>query len=258
MTCQYFTPGRGGSVIQNVTFVRHCQLTNSCLEHHPDVARDLGALSEVLGNTNRPFEAEVLLGRALAISEHVHGPTHPESIKYINNLAKILRSTNRLVESQAFYWRALMLALHSFEDGHPRLSVQLTNLASILTYRGQLALAEPLLRHALRMHERHAQIEHTSIAAVLDNLTGVLRRSGRISEAELAGRRVVRVFALFRDSSGFDHPQAQYSLRQYVDVLRELGHDDEEIRRRVTAAAKQPLEPLSPELDRSREGQIRE
>ena len=45
---------------------------------HPDVARDLNNLAQLLQATNRLGEAEPLMRRALAIDEKSFGPEHPE------------------------------------------------------------------------------------------------------------------------------------------------------------------------------------
>jgi hypothetical protein len=54
---------------------------------HPDVARDLNNLGQLLRATNRPAEAEPLYRRALAILEKSLGPDHPWSVGARNNLA---------------------------------------------------------------------------------------------------------------------------------------------------------------------------
>ena len=44
---------------------------------HPNVARDLNNLAQLLQATNRLAEAEPLMRRALAIDEKSFGPDHP-------------------------------------------------------------------------------------------------------------------------------------------------------------------------------------
>ena len=45
---------------------------------HPDVARDLNNLAQLLQVTNRLGEAEPLMRRALEIDEKSYGPEHPK------------------------------------------------------------------------------------------------------------------------------------------------------------------------------------
>ncbi|MBL7033858.1 MAG: tetratricopeptide repeat protein [Candidatus Delongbacteria bacterium] len=51
---------------------------NSCGPNHPDVARDLHMLAELLRETNRKTEAELLIHRALKINEKYFGQNHPD------------------------------------------------------------------------------------------------------------------------------------------------------------------------------------
>ena len=57
---------------------------------HPNVARDLNNLAQLLQATNRLGEAEPLMKRALAIDEKSYGPEHPNVAIALNNLAPII------------------------------------------------------------------------------------------------------------------------------------------------------------------------
>ena len=56
---------------------------------HPDVARDLNNLAQLLQATNRLAEAEPLMRRALAIVEASFGSQHPNVAIHLNNLAQL-------------------------------------------------------------------------------------------------------------------------------------------------------------------------
>ena len=56
---------------------------------HPDVARDLNNLAQLLQDTNRLAEAEPLIRRALAIDEQSYGTDHPDVAIRLNNLAAV-------------------------------------------------------------------------------------------------------------------------------------------------------------------------
>ena len=76
---------------------------------HPDVARDLNNLAQLLQATNRLAEAEPLMRRALAIDEKSFGPDHPDVAIDLNNLAQLLQATNRLAEAEPLMRRALAI-----------------------------------------------------------------------------------------------------------------------------------------------------
>ena len=69
-------------------------------KEHPDVARDLNNLAQLLQATNRLAEAEPLMRRALAIDEQSYGKEHPNVAIRLNNLALLLQATNRLAEAE--------------------------------------------------------------------------------------------------------------------------------------------------------------
>ena len=68
--------------------------------NHPKVAAILNNLALVLRDTNRFSEAELLLRRALAITEKSLGPENPEMAVRLGNLAQLLHATKRLVEAE--------------------------------------------------------------------------------------------------------------------------------------------------------------
>ena len=66
---------------------------------HPNVARDLNNLAQLLQATNRLAEAEPLMRRALAIEEASYGREHPNVARALDHLAQLLQATNRLAEA---------------------------------------------------------------------------------------------------------------------------------------------------------------
>ena len=76
---------------------------------HPDVARDLNNLAQLLQATNRLAEAEPLMRRALAIDEKSYGPEHPKVATDLNNLAQLLQATNRLAEAEPLMRRTVLI-----------------------------------------------------------------------------------------------------------------------------------------------------
>jgi hypothetical protein len=89
---------------------------------HPDVARDLNNLAELLHDTDR--EAEPLFRRSAAIYEESLGQDHPLVGVALSNLAGLLRTTNRLAEAEPVALRALEILLRSSRaTGHEHLDL---------------------------------------------------------------------------------------------------------------------------------------
>ena len=87
---------------------------------HPDVARDLNNLAQLLQVTNRLAEAEPLMRRVIATVEKSFGPDHPNVAISNNNLAGLLQGMNRFAEAEPLMRRALKIDEASLGPEHPR------------------------------------------------------------------------------------------------------------------------------------------
>ena len=131
---------------------------------HPNVARDLNNLAQLLQATNRLEEAEPLMRRALAIDEKSYGPEHPEVAANLNNLAALLQDTNRLEEAEPLMRRALAIDEKNYGPEHPEVATALNILALLLQATNRLEEAEPLMRRALAIDEKSYGPEHPTVA----------------------------------------------------------------------------------------------
>ena len=75
---------------------------------HPNVARDLNNLAQLLVATARLAEAEPLLRRALQINEASYGKDHPMAAISLKNLAQLLQATNRPAEAESLMLRSMV------------------------------------------------------------------------------------------------------------------------------------------------------
>jgi tetratricopeptide (TPR) repeat protein len=103
---------------------------------HPNVARDLNNLAQLLRATNRLGEAEPLMRRALAIDEASFGGEHPEVATDLNNLAGLLQATNRLGEAEPLMRRMVVIFLAFQRDtghAHPHRDVAIQNYTNLLS-----------------------------------------------------------------------------------------------------------------------------
>src|SRR5262249_9137378 len=111
----------------------------NCGPDHPDVARDLGKLAQLLLATNRLGEAEPLFRRALAIWERSPRPDHFGVATTLNDLAALLLITDRLDEAESLTRRVLEILLkltRSTGQEHPNLPACINNYAYLLAARG--------------------------------------------------------------------------------------------------------------------------
>jgi tetratricopeptide (TPR) repeat protein len=174
-------------------------------------------------------KAEPLMRRALEIDEKSYGLEHPDVARDLNNLATLLQATNRLVEAEPLMRRALEIDEKSYGLEHPRVATELNNLAQLLKATNRLAEAEPLMRRALEIDEKSYGLEHPDVAIDLNNLAQLLQATNRLAEAEPLMRRMVKILLNFSRSTGYVHPNLQSAVNNYVNLLRAMGHNDEQI-----------------------------
>jgi len=187
---------------------------------HPDVARHLNNLAQLLKATNRLAEAEPLMRRALAIDERSFGPDHPDVARDLNNLAMLLGATNRLAEAEPLMRRALAIDERRFGPDDPKVAIRLNNLAQLLQDTNRLAEAEPLMRRALAIDERSFGPDHPDVAIDLNNLAQLLQDTNRLVEAEPLLRRAL---AINERSFGPDHTNVARNLNNLAQLLQAIN-----------------------------------
>ena len=167
--------------------------------------------------------------RALEIGERSLGPAHPTVAIRLNNLAQLLKATNRLGEAEPLMRRALAIDERSLGPAHLNVARDLNNLAVLLQATNRLGEAEPLMRRALAIDERSLGPEHLNVARDLNNLARLLQATDRMGEAEPLMRRGLAILVTFRRQTGYDHPNFVHGVKNYRDLLTELGRSPEQI-----------------------------
>ena len=150
-------------------------------------------LAVLLHDTEEIGEAELILRRALDISEATYGKQHPILSPLLNNLAFLLHDANRNEEAEALLRRALQVDEVSFGNEHPNMAIVLNNLAIFLHRTNRIEEAESLLRRALAINETAFGDQHPTTAPILSNLARLHRDTSRMEEAEQLARRVLEI-----------------------------------------------------------------
>jgi tetratricopeptide (TPR) repeat protein len=214
---------------------------------HPNVARDLNNLAQLLKATNHLAEAEPLIRRALAIDEKRYDPNHPAVGIRAGDLAGLLETTGRLAEAEPLFRRALAIHEASLGPDHPYVATGLNNLARLLQATGHVAEAEPLFRRALAIDEKSYGPDHPAVGIRAGNLAGLLETTGRLAEAEPLFRRAL---AIHEASLGPDHPYVATGLNNLARLLQATGHvaEAEPLFRRALAIDEKSYGPDHPDV----------
>jgi len=205
-------------------------------DEHPNIAFRLNNLASLLQDTNRLDEAEPLMRQALEILQASFGDEHPNVATTLNNLASLLKDTNRVTEAEPLMRRALEIDLASFGNEHPNVAIRLNNLALLLKDTNRIDQAEPLMRRALEIDLAFFGDDHPDVAIGLNNLAQLLKDSNRMNEARQLMLEVLAIFKAFERQTGHPHPKTDVARANAEGLLRELGHDEEEIRKIIENA----------------------
>jgi tetratricopeptide (TPR) repeat protein len=225
---------------------------------HPEVARGLGNLAQLLRATNRPGEAEPLMRRALAIFEQFErstGHRHPRYETVAGCLAALVAPSHEgasasgsdtdhtptpdadavpdqaAAETNAPLPEADASMVSAPEGSTPS---ELDVLARQIEAAGHSPEAERLLRQAITVAEASLGADHPKLAGYLDDLALLLISAERLVEAEPMMRRAL---AIEEGHLGPDDPNVARLLNNLAQVLKDTGRPSEAapLMRRVVA-----------------------
>ncbi|HEY9678463.1 MAG TPA: tetratricopeptide repeat protein [Drouetiella sp.] len=124
----------------------------------------------------------------------------------------------RFDESEEYWWQAVRQA----EDAQsPQMVCMcLDGLGDLFTRQGRHQDSEPLYRESLRKKVGALGESHPIVARGYNNLAFSLYKTGKIAEAEHSLRQALMIF---QDSLGLGVPEAQWSARHLVRLLKDEG-----------------------------------
>ena len=188
------------------------------------VAQASSDLAQLLQDTNRFVEAELMMRRALEIDVAAFGERHPAVANRLNTLATLLQDTNRLAEAEPLMRRVLEIDVATFGEQHPTVATHLCDLATLLQDTNRLAEAEPLMRRALEIDVAAFGKQHPTVATDLCKLATLLQDANRFEEAEPLMRRALE---MDEDALGEQHPTVAIDLNNLAKLLQDTNRIEE-------------------------------
>jgi CHAT domain-containing protein/tetratricopeptide (TPR) repeat protein len=188
---------------------------------------DLAALNTQvvqLHKAGKYSDAILIAQRALALAEHIYGPSHLEVAKVLNGLAELHRAQGQYAEAEPVYARSLSIAEGVLGHEHPIVGLILSNLASLFQAQGRFAEADSLYQRSIAIQAASLGPDRPQVAIALTNLGALYVQSGRFAEAELPLRRAI---SILEKSLGRDHPDVAAALNNLAALHHNLGHDAE-------------------------------
>ena len=156
-------------------------------ENHPDVARSVDLMAEVLQGEGDYPGAETLFREALTMRRRLVDRGSEEMAGSLNNLAYVLKVQGKFNEAEPLYRESL--AISRALGSKSSVGYRLNNLAMLLVDYGDPESGEPMLREALAIFKELEQSEPAGLAACMRNLGHMLCERGRIAEAESLTRQ---------------------------------------------------------------------
>jgi tetratricopeptide (TPR) repeat protein len=155
---------------------------------HPDVARDLNNLGELLNTwLGKHREAKPFFERAVAIDEKALGSDHPDVARGLRNQALALESGWRdqyNAEAEALLKRALAIDEKALAPDHPNTVNCLTLLAILYKWQGKYNEAEPLFRRLIAITEKALGPNHADLTKADITFTDALRGLAEVYTAQ--------------------------------------------------------------------------
>lgn len=189
---------------------------------HPHTATSLNNLAALYDDQGRYREAELFYRRALAICEQQLGATHPHTAHSLNNLALLYDKERRYDEAESLYQHALAIYKQELGVMHPSTAQGLNNLADLYDRQGRYEEAKPLFQQALTIREQVLGEAHPDTAQSIWRLAVISRRQKHYQEAMSLYRRAL---SIYKQTLGEAHLRTQSLQRDYISLLRAMGHD---------------------------------
>ncbi len=207
---------------------------------HPDVARALIRLADMLRESTQLPEAEALCRRSMQIAKAVVGDDHRLYADALFGLAAVLSVQVR--HEEALPLRRQVVSIYHRNGGENQIGYALAVhcLADTLRWLDRPAEAEPLYRRAYSIRRGLLGESAGSTIGSLLGIAQVLAATGRRAEAL---RLVPQLLDGYYKTAGETHPTTLGAMSWVAAVLAEAGRytEAEALLRRVLAARKRAL-----------------
>lgn len=176
---------------------------------HADVATSLNNLGLVSTAIGNDQAALSYHRRALDLREKVLGLDDSDTAWSLNNLGDVLNTLNLYDAAEDHHKRALAIREKLYSPEHPDVAFSYYNLARVAGARGDYATAEQLHRRALEIREKVLPPDHRDVAWSLQILGDTVRILGRYNDAQSLQQRA---FEMRQRLFGAFHAEVAQSL----------------------------------------------
>jgi serine/threonine-protein kinase len=181
--------GDAEPVLREALDIRKAELGDD----HVDIAASQHALAELLGETGRHAEGEVLLARASATYSRRLGASHPTTASVQVDRALARRAAGELPNAEELLEGSVAMLRDASGDARLDLATALLYLGKVRVERGMLENAEQPLREALDLRRMVVGAEHPTVANALDGVGELMMARGDLGAAAEAYREALTI-----------------------------------------------------------------
>jgi tetratricopeptide (TPR) repeat protein len=193
-----------------------------------EIDERLGAALSDLGNAfaaqRRLAQAELILRRAAAVKEKVHGSNDVVFARALLDLGAVYRMAEEHAKAEVPIRRAVAILEKALGPEHPEVAGNLTNLGGRLRDQGKFDEAEPILKRALAIREKILKPNDPDIVRSRLGVANLYAGQARYAEAEPLFQSSVKTLEELK-LNGTGYPNLPDTLRTYAEMLRMMGRE---------------------------------
>ena len=204
------------------------------------VARSLNQVAMIYLATDRFAAAEPLLRQVLAMDGGASEVIENEQAQSESLMGLGLVAQRRYAEGEGAFERAVAIRKEAQGLKHPELGDELNNLAWAQIEQGKLTEARATMNQAVKIIRQNRGDADVSVARALDGLARIDTEEKQYPQAEVKYRRLI---SIYEQLGAGEQARLDAGLKQYANLLDQMGRADDAARTRARLAGSRPSPP---------------
>ncbi|MBV8113286.1 MAG: tetratricopeptide repeat protein [Silvibacterium sp.] len=213
---------RGNTVTAREILDKASKEIDTGLRNDPELqAKMMYTMADTYAGLGLYARAQSLVERALAIQQHVLGPSSPDTLRSACLMAKVVTFQGHAADVEKMQRQTLNIQRKVLGPENPDTLQSMIVLADILDWETNYSEAEQLEREALAIRQRVLGPEHPDTLNLMSGVADTLRLAGRDPEAEKLAREALDIQ---RRTLGSEHPDTLFTMTLLSEVDQDEGH----------------------------------
>jgi len=153
-------------------------------KNHPYLAYTLSTLSSIYYEQDKYYQANSVLGEAIAIMLDSHRPDDKAMAPFFVDIAKLLVAQGNFEQAESYYQKAMLLINSSYGPNHLYTATVLASIAELYTLQEKYTEAEELIDRAIAIEEKIYGPNHHLVASSWVTKAKIRQVKGDYAQAE--------------------------------------------------------------------------